>query len=100
MVLPHCHQHFGELYRCWLALWAAAHLPGVQPSCGGEGAAWERGTAAFVASLAGGLAGAAAVAGVAPQLAAVAAAAVDVWEARRRGGRPDPSAAERLLFLV
>lgn len=83
---------FADLYRCWLALWAAAHL-----TAGDSSRA--NGTAAAVVQLAA--ATEAAASSAVPQLATVAAAAAAAWQQRIDGaaGLEDGAAAE-LCFLT
>jgi hypothetical protein len=95
MVLPLYHQHFADLYCCWLALWAAARMPII-----GNSSSWGEATAAAVAALAAGLAGPAAAAGTTPQLAAVAEAAAAAWQQRQSGTVGNGGSCGDLLFLV
>lgn len=97
LVLPPYHQHFAELYSAWLALWAASHLPG-------RDSGWAASTAAAVAALGDGAAGAAAARRSVPQLADVAAAAAAAWQADRQavpaGAAAGGNGDGELLFLV
>lgn len=88
-------QEFAEVYRCWLALWAATQLPA------GSGS-WAASMAAAVAELAAGAAGPGAAEGAVPQLAAVAAAAAAAWQRRQRGDLAADArdASGSLFFLV
>ena len=87
---PDC---FADLYRCWLALWAAAHLPAGDPS-------WAADMAAAVQQLAA--AAEAAAQGTVPQLAAAATATAAAWQLRVDGdaAAATDNASAGLCFLV
>lgn len=82
---------FADLYRCWLALWAAAHLPT-------GGSSWDADMAAAVGQLAGAAEDVAR--GTVPQLAAAAAAAAAAWQFKGGDVAAADGSAAGLWFLV